>query len=242
MCGRYTLHHSPAEIAQRFAANELLVDFPSRYNIAPTQPVAVVTQNAFGDGRRLLEGMRWGLVPVWAKDANGAAKMINARAETVAEKPSFRRLLSRRRCLVPSDGFYEWRTEGKNKQPVHIRFRDSRLFAFAGLWDEWQSPDGSPLRSCTIITGPPNNLLATVHHRMAVILSPEMEEVWLDPALPSEIAKGLLQVHPDHELEAFEVPKRMGNPTYDAPDCISALEAPPTPAEIETGREQMALL
>jgi putative SOS response-associated peptidase YedK len=224
MCGRFTLHHSPEEIEQRFAVQERLFEFPARYNIAPNQPIAVVTRNAHGDNMKLLEGYRWGLVPSWAKDDTLGAKMINARAETLAEKPSFKTAIQRRRCLIPSDGFYEWKTEGKTKQPVHIRFRDGRLFAFAGLWDEWNGPGDAPLRTCTIITGEPNPLLRTLHHRMAIILEQKDEEKWLDPRLSLQEALAMLQVFPDSELEAFEVGKKVGNVAFDSPDCIEPLQ------------------
>jgi putative SOS response-associated peptidase YedK len=229
MCGRFTLHHSPEEIDQRFAVQERLFEFPARYNIAPNQPVAVVTRNAHGDNMKLLEGYRWGLVPSWAKDDALGAKMINARVETLTEKPSFKTAIQRRRCLIPSDGFYEWKTEGKTKQPMHIRFRDGRLFAFAGLWDEWNGPGDAPLRTCTIITGEPNPLLRTLHHRMAVILEKKDEEKWLDPRLPLQEALAMLKVFPDSELEAFEVGKKVGNVAFDSPDCIEPLEEETTP-------------
>ncbi|PQV63167.1 Putative SOS response-associated peptidase YedK [Abditibacterium utsteinense] len=224
MCGRFTLHHSPEAILERFRVQEQLFEFPARYNIAPNQPVAVVTQNAHRDGIKALEGYRWGLVPSWAKDDSLGAKMINARSETLSEKPSFKTALQRRRCLIPADGFYEWKTEGKQKQPVHIRFKDSRIFAFAGLWDEWNGPGDAPLRTCTIITGAPNDLLSTLHHRMAVILEPQHEEIWLDPNLPMENALALLGVFSDRELEAFEVGKKVGNVVFDDPSCIAPRE------------------
>ncbi len=224
MCGRFTLHHSPEAVAERFQIQEQLFDFPPRYNIAPNQPITVVTKNAHGDGIKALEGYRWGLVPSWAKDDSLGAKMINARAETLAEKPSFKTALQRRRCLIPADGFYEWKSEGKVKQPMHIRFKDERIFAFAGLWDEWNGPGDAPLRTCTIITGAPNALLGTLHHRMAVILEPQHEEIWLDPALPMENALALLGVFPDAELEAFEVGRKVGNVVYDDPSCIEPLQ------------------
>ena len=180
MCGRFTLHHSPEEIAARFVA-ERLPDLEPRYNIAPTQPVTVVTQN----GARHLAQYHWGLVPAWAKDKSIGSRMINARAETLAEKPAFRTALTRRRCLIPADGFYEWREadnpEEGGRTPMFIHRRDDALFAFAGLWDEWKDPaTQQPLRSCTIITGTPNPLIAPIHDRMPMILRPEDEEHWLD--------------------------------------------------------------
>ncbi len=234
MCGRFTLHHSPEAVVKRFQIQEKLFDFPARYNIAPNQPIAVVTRNAHGDDLKVLEGYRWGLVPSWAKDDSMGAKMINARGETLAEKPSFKTALKRRRCLIPADGFYEWKTEGKTKQPVHIRFKDERIFAFAGLWDEWNGPGDAPLRTCTIITGEPNPLLRTLHHRMAVILEPQHEDIWLDPDLPMDNALALLGVFPDAELEAFEVGKKVGNVVFDDPSCIVPLETE-APAMAEQG-------
>ncbi len=220
MCGRFTLHHTPEDVANRFAVQEILFEFPERYNIAPSQPVAVITQNAYGDGVRALEGYRWGLVPSWAKDDSMGSKLINARVETLAEKPSFKTALKRRRCLIPADGFYEWKQDTKEKTPHHIRFNDGRLYAFAGLWEEWNGPGDAPLRTCTIITGPPNRLLGTLHHRMAVILPPELESRWLDPRLEVGDALEMLKIYPDDELEAFPVEKRVGNVAYDAPDLI----------------------
>lgn len=237
MCGRFTLHHSVEEVAQRFAVQEVLFEFPDRYNIAPSQPIAVVTKNAHGDGIKALEGYRWGLVPSWAKDESIGNKLINARVETLAEKPSFRKALQKRRCLIPADGFYEWKVDEGKKIAHHIRFRDERLYAFAGLWEEWQAPDGSPLRSCTIITGTPNGLFSTLHHRMAVIISPEEEDDWLDPGRGVNDALHLLRTYPDDELEAFPVNPKVGNVTYDDPSCIV-----PLPPENAAPNGQLSLL
>lgn len=225
MCGRFTLHHSVEEVAERFQTQQTLFDFPARYNIAPMQPVAVITQNAYGDGVRALEAYRWGLVPAWAKDDAIGAKLINARVETLLEKPSFKHALKRRRCLIPADGFYEWKQDDKQKTPHYIRFRDDRLWAFAGLWEEWNGPGDAPLRTCTIITGPPNPLLSTLHHRMAVILHPEVESAWLDPQMGAEEALSLLQTFPDTELEAFPIGKRVGNVVNDDASLIERCEA-----------------
>lgn len=224
MCGRFTLHHSAPEVAERFDVQQVLFEFPDRYNIAPMQPLVVVTRNAHNDDKTLLEGYRWGLVPSWAKDDSIGSKMINARLETLNEKASFKHALKRRRCLIPADGFYEWKADDKHKTPYYIRFRDDRLYAFAGLWEEWQAPDGSPLRTATIITGPPNGLLSTLHHRMAVILKPELEKAWLDPKTSAADALDMLQMYPDEELEAFPVDKRVGNVTYDEPRLIVPVE------------------
>lgn len=229
MCGRFTLHHSAAEIAARFNVQRALFEVEPRYNIAPGTDIPAITLGAQG---RKLEGLRWGLVPFWAKDASIGNRMINARVETLAEKASFKHALSRRRCLIPADGFFEWKeertsTSKKNKQPMHIRFGDERLFAFAGLWEEWrdkENPDAPPLKSCTIITGAPNALLATMHHRMAVILKPEDEARWLDPNLQeADELLPLLGMFPDDAMESYAISTRINTPAYDAPDCLAPL-------------------
>lgn len=220
MCSRFSLTEYAEHVAQRFRVlQKLLQDIAPRYNIAPSQPVAVVIQNEKGE--RFLEAHRWGLVPFWAKDPEIGHRLINARAETLAEKPSFKYSFSRRRCLIPANGFYEWRKENNRRIPMYIRRRDGGLFAFAGLWDEWQSPDGSPLRTCTLITTQPNALIASIHNRMPVILKPEHEDVWLDTSLrePAQL-QALLQPYPAEELEAVEVSSRVNNPRNDDPLCI----------------------
>ncbi len=221
MCGRFTLYHTPDEIAERFQVSDV-PETEARYNIAPTQNVAVVTQN----GARHLENYVWGLVPSWAKDPSIGSRMINARAETLAEKPSFRTALSRRRCLLPADGFYEWQApaEGASgKTPTYLHRRDSGLFAFAGLWDEWHAPDGSPLRSCTIITTTPNAAAAPIHNRMPVILRPEDEAFWLDPAVsdPRDLLP-LLAPYPADLMETYPVSRRVNVPTVDDAALIAA--------------------
>src|SRR5439155_13144753 len=151
-----------------------------RYNIAPSQPIAVVANS----GNNQIEFFRWGLVPSWAKDPSIGNRMINARCETLAEKPMFRAALKRRRCLIPASGFYEWKKnpDGKTKTPMYIRMKSGKPFAFAGLWDRWKSPDGSELLSCTIVTGKPNEMVADIHDRMPVILTGDACEKWVDPS------------------------------------------------------------
>ena len=207
MCGRFTLTTDPGVVARRFGAPPAQGGGTTpRYNVAPTQTVVTVTD----DGTRRLEPMRWGLVPRWAKDAKGGARMINARAETLAERPAFRGVLRRQRCLIPADGFYEW-AEGpggrKAKQPMYVRLTTGEPFAFAGLWDEWRPPaGGEPLRTCTIVTTEANALLATFHHRMPVILAPEVEAVWLDPGLTDpDHLRSLLVPYPAAAMEAYPV-------------------------------------
>ena len=222
MCGRFTLHHDAEEIAERFAAT-VLPDLGPRYNIAPTQDIPVVTQN----GGRHLARYRWGLIPAWAKDKSIGGRMINARAETLAEKPAFRTALQRRRCLIPADGFYEWR-EADNpdeggRTPMYIRRRDGALFAFAGLWDEWHDKEtGVPLRSCTIITGTPNPLIAPIHDRMPIILRPEDEARWLSPTPAGvEPLLSLLVSHAADEFEVYPVSRRVNAPVVDDPALIA---------------------
>jgi len=225
MCGRFTLHHTLEELEERFAAEVVAGPKPEtepRYNIAPTQDILVVTQN----GARHLQAYHWGLIPSWAKDQAIGNKMINARAETLAEKPSFRTALSRRRCLIPADGFYEWQDapEGQKapRTPMHIRLQDGGLFAFAGLWDEWHAPDGSPLRSCTIITTAPNAVTAPIHDRMPVILRPEDEALWLDRSVTDAPALlPLLVPYPAGLMEAYAVSRQVNAPTVDDPACIA---------------------
>lgn len=224
MCGRYTLRHTPDQVVMRFEVQQVAEASTERYNIAPSQPVAVVTQE---EGTRRLDAFAWGLVPFWAKDPAIGNRMINARAETLAEKPAFRATLTRRRCLIPSDGFYEWKKEDTRRQPYYIHRKDDELFAFAGLWDEWDQGDGTRLRSCTIITVAPNQLMAPIHDRMPAILRPDQEAAWLDMSLkdvPDILS--LLNPYTVAALEALPVSKRVNRPGYDAPDCIEAITDP----------------
>lgn len=220
MCGRYTLRHSPDQIALRFNVATVQAEPAARFNIAPTQPVAVITENS----PRTLQMMRWGLIPSWAKDPAIGNKLINARAETLAEKPSFKAALSRRRCLIPADGFYEWRKEGTHKQPMYIHAGTDELFAFAGLWETWKEPGGELLSTCTIITVAPNALMATIHDRMPAILRREDEAAWLDRTTTQvEAVLPLLQPYPDNVLEAYPVTKRVNIATSDEADLIHPL-------------------
>jgi len=219
-----------ADLLARFSVQQLLFTPRARYNIAPTQQVPVILNDS--DGLRTLDGFQWGLVPHWAKDPSIGSKMINARAETLAEKPSFRNALVRRRCLVPADGFYEWKKEGEGKaarkQPMRIHLKSGEAFAFAGLWEEWKQPDGSPLRTCTIITTAPNNLMSEIHNRMPAILRPEDEAAWLDVAgndrddVPHLLE--MLRPYGDGELAAHPVSSQMNSPAFDSESCIVAVE------------------
>ncbi|MEO5766314.1 MAG: SOS response-associated peptidase [Casimicrobiaceae bacterium] len=181
MCGRYELHTHPAAIALAFGLLEAPALTP-RYNVAPMQQVPVIRQRA--DATRECVDMRWGLVPRWAKDPSIGAKMINARAETIAEKPSFRTSFRHHRCLIPADGFYEWRVTAHGKQPMHVARRDGAPFGFAGLFERWLAADGAVLDTCTILTTTANELLRPIHARMPVIVAPEHYARWLDAANP----------------------------------------------------------
>jgi putative SOS response-associated peptidase YedK len=192
-----------------------------RYNVAPTQTVVTVTS----DGARQIEQMRWGLIPKWAKDASIGAKMINARAETLSEKPAFREAFKRRRCLIPADGFYEWQTLGKRKQAWHVKLQSGEPFAFAGLWEQWTAPEGEPVRTCTIVTTTPNELMSQFHHRMPVILHPADEATWLDQALADpERLLPLLGQYPAALMEAYPVSDLVNRVANDGPQLVLPLD------------------
>ena len=223
MCGRYTLKTAPEIVAEQFQLEQLLVTQP-RYNVAPSQLVACIRTNPDSVTR---EGvfLRWGLIPTWAKDPKIGMQLINARAETVAEKPAFRSAFRHRRCLVLADGFYEWRREGRSKQPYFIRFRDERPFAFGGLWERWEKSEGSPLETCAMMTTEPNAVLEPIHNRMPVILNPKDYDLWLDPRRkdPAELSS-LLQPCPPDEMVAVPVSLRVNNPKHDDPKCLERVE------------------
>lgn len=216
MCGRYRLSGTE-EVAEFFEA-ELTEELRPCYNIAPSQQVPTIRQ--VGPGR-VIAMVRWGLVPFWAKDVSIGNKMINSRSETVLQKPAFRHCLATRRCLVPADGFYEWKRVGRLKQPFHFGMKDNSLFAFAGLWDRWRSPDGSIVESCTILTTTPNQLLTDVHDRMPVILHRDHYESWLTAA-PHE-GRRLTELLVPFEAElmtGYEVSSLVNSPQNDTPACV----------------------
>jgi len=220
MCGRFTLTADPADLQEAFYwVNFGNASITPRYNIAPTQGVAVVPNN----GQNTLDFFTWGLVPSWAKDPSIGSRMINARSETLAEKPSFRTAYKRRRCLILADGFYEWTQNPgeKAKTPMLIRMKDGKPFAFAGLWEDWQSPDGSQILSTTIITTQPNRLLAPIHNRMPVILPAEAYPDWLAIGeVPASRLDPLLQPYDPDLMEAFPVSRMVNSPKNDQPECI----------------------
>ena len=220
MCGRYTLSTPVEMLAEEFGVAGPLPDLQSNYNVAPTQEVPAVVA---GDGGRRLETLRWGLIPSWADDPGIGARMINARSETVAEKPSFRRAFKERRCLIPADGFYEWQKTNGAKQPYYIRMRSGHPFAFAGLWETWNG-DESEIRSCTILTTNPNELVGEIHNRMPVILPPEVYELWLDPDVrETDHLLPLLAPYPAGEMQAYPVSRRVNSPSNNEPGCIESV-------------------
>jgi len=220
MCGRFTLTVDPADLQDAFPEFTFPGQFAPRYNIAPTQPVLVIPN----DGASSADFFVWGLIPSWAKDPAIGARMINARAETLAEKPSFRSAYRYRRCLILSDGFYEWRAQvgSKVKVPHYIFLKSGRPFAFAGLWEDWHSPDGSQVKSTTIITTQPNELIARLHNRMPVILPPDTYARWLEPAprQPTDM-QGLLAPYPAEAMSAHPVSTLVNSPVNDRPECIA---------------------
>ena len=233
MCGRYSLT-SPTEAVRR------MFDFPEqpnlavRVNIAPSQDVAAVRLGADGASARHFAWLRWGLIPSWAKEPGIGNRMINARAETIAEKPAFRAAFRRRRCLIPADGFYEWKTERGRKQPYRIALEGGAPFAFAGIWERWEgSGEAGAVESCTIITTEANARLMAIHHRMPVILAPGAYEAWLDPATPGAEAQALLRPAPSEWFTAYRVSPKINSPANDDPALIAPLdeadEAPEPP-------------
>jgi len=225
MCGRYSLT-SPAEAVRRLFNYPERPNLRPRANIAPTQEVAAVRLGA-EDGARHFVQLRWGLIPAWAKEAAIGAKMINGRAETVAEKPAFRAAFRKRRCLVAADGFYEWKTEGGAKQPYRVARTDGAPFAFAGLWESWdKNPEGPPLETCTIVTTEANERLRTIHPRMPVILDPADFDTWLDGAAPAEAAQALLRPYPEAGLIAYRVSRRVNSVANDDPSLIDSIDEP----------------
>lgn len=257
MCGRYALFTPPERLRALFALTRLpppedaANDLRPRYNIAPTQRIAIVRALRPSDdhpsGGRELALVRWGLVPYWAKDpaASDLPQMINARAETAAERPAFREALARRRCLIPADGFYEWKAGEDTgsprrrtpKTPMFVRPRGAAgkpadVFALAGIWERWRPKDGGPgdmIESCTILTVAPNPLMASIHDRMPAIIAPADYDLWLDRDAGIDRVGPLLRPYPEKQMEVYAVSRLVNTPAHDAPDCIEPVEAAPQP-------------
>jgi putative SOS response-associated peptidase YedK len=221
-CGRITLRSIATAIAKAFDLPEAPSETPC-FNISPNHLVAVIRFDPKEGGRRL-DYLTWGLVPCWADDPAIGDRMINARAETVAEKPAFRRPFRYQRCLLVADGFYEWKRQDGWKQPYFVHMKDDRPFAFAGLWEHWQK-GGEPIYSCTLLTTDANELLAPVHDRIPVILSRDQYDLWLDPGVHDpKLLAPLLVPFPSQEMEAFPVSRLVNDPENDVPECIRPIE------------------
>lgn len=220
MCGRYTLLADELKIRQSFGIEHIITDYQPSYNIAPGQQVLAMIH----DGRKKRAGyLRWGLVPYWAKDPKIGYKMINARSETAHEKPSFKHLMVRKRCLIIADSFYEWQQTEEGKVPQRIQLKDQRLFAFAGLWDKWQQNE-EVLFTCTILTKEANGFMKDIHHRMPIILPRAYEDQWIEPQFnhPHE-AKAFLDDLPDEPMDAYAVSTYVNNAKHNDAKCIEPL-------------------
>lgn len=221
MCGRFTIFADPAQLAERFNAALPAEGLRPRYNAAPTQDLPVI----LNEDERAIQLLRWGLVPFWAKDPAIGNRMINARAETLPEKPSFRTPLQKRRCLVLADGFYEWKKTEHGKAPLRIGLKTGEPFAFAGLWETWKQPDGELLRTFTIITTPPNSLMEPIHNRMPAILLPEDEALWLDNSAGVIGWLSALRPYPAELMTAYPVSPRVNSPRNDDPSVVERATA-----------------
>ena len=224
MCGRYTLARDLAEIKKRFDVSEAPKDFKPRYNIAPNQQVPIVLL----DGEKKIRKMgyvRWGLIPSWADDPSIGNRMINARAETITTKASFRNLFRKRRCIVPADSFYEWtKISTREKIPMRIFLTTEEPFGFAGLWTTWRPATGDPIVSCTIITTEPNELMAKIHNRMPVVLEKKNEKVWIDPSVDDEkLLQSFLNPHPSKKMKCYPVSRFVNSPKNDTPKCVDPI-------------------
>jgi putative SOS response-associated peptidase YedK len=228
MCGRYTLISAPEAIRALFRYAEQ-PNFPPRFNVAPTQPIPIVR---LMDGKRQFALMRWGLLPSWVKDPRIFSLLINARGESVCDKPAFRNAMKRRRCLIPADGFYEWKAiGGGRKQPFYVRAKSGQPLAFAGLWETWEGPNGEELDTATIITTRTNRALAPHFDRMPVIVPPEAFDLWLDGAtVDAKTAEAIIQPAPDDLLEAYPVSTTVNRTANDNPKLVEPFVASAEPA------------
>jgi putative SOS response-associated peptidase YedK len=231
MCGRYRLSRRKEIIEEHFDAAEWQDDWSPRYNIAPTQPVPVIRQHP-KESVRQLSLMKWGLIPHWAKDASIAAGTINAKSETAATKPAFREAMKLRRCLVPTDGFYEWQRRGSAKQPFCFEVGDGGLFAFAGLWERWCDPSGQWVKSCSILTTTPNAVTSAVHDRMPVILDKDDYDVWLDPGMQNvAVVSEMLKPYDAKSMRSYPASTRINHVANDDQECSRIVE----PATMQKG-------
>src|SRR5262245_51633091 len=224
MCGRYRLSRRKQIIEESFDTADWQDDWSPRYNIAPTQPVPVIRQHP-KEPVRQISLMKWGLVPNWARDASIASSTINAKSETASEKPAFRDPFKYRRCLIPADGFYEWKRSGSSKQPYCFEVQNGEVFAFAGLWDGWKDADGQWIKTCSILTTLPNAVTATVHNRMPVILDRECYELWLDPSVTSvEVISELLKPFDARLMRCYPISAKVNHVANDDEECSRPVE------------------
>ena len=224
MCGRYRLSRRKQLVEEYFDTESDEPEWTPRYNIAPSQPVPVIRQNP-KKPRRELSLMRWGLIPSWAKDASIAARMINARSETVGTKPAFRDPMTNRRCLIPADGFYEWQRTGKVKQPYCFEVNDGDLFALAGIWDRWTDPNRNTVETCSILTTSPNAVTSAIHDRMPVILDPDSYDIWLDPGMRDvTTASELLKPYDAQLMRCYPIGARINHVANDDEECSAPVE------------------
>jgi putative SOS response-associated peptidase YedK len=227
VCNRYRLTHSKQYLAERFEASNEIED-PPRYNIAPTQPVVTVRRE-MGRKTRKFTTMRWGLIPSWARDMGIGTRTLNARSETVTTTPAFRGSILTKRCLIPADGFYEWQKMGSVKQPYCFEVCEGDVFAFGGLWAEWKSPEGQIIESCAILTTAPNSLVADIHDRMPVIVTPEKYDLWLDPDVKDfEAIRDILKPYDSRLMRRYLVSRKLNNSKNDDAESASpvTLDAP----------------
>jgi putative SOS response-associated peptidase YedK len=238
MCGRYAITTAPEAIRQLFGYLEQ-PNFPPRYNVAPTQPIPIVR---LVDGKRHFALVRWGLIPSWVKDPRTFSLLINARGESAAEKPAFRNAMKRRRCLVPADGFYEWKNEGAGKRPYFVRLKSGEPMAFAGLWETWTGPNGEEVETAAIVTTNANRTLAPIHDRMPVILPPDQFDFWLDcTRVDAEMASALIMPARDDLLEAYPVSTAVNRTANDSEALIKPVtEQPPVPPAAPTKKSKSA--
>ncbi len=227
MCGRYTITSAPEAIRALFRYEEQ-PNFPPRYNVAPTQPIPIVRLH---EGKRQFALVRWGLLPSWVRDPKTFTLLINARGESVIDKPAFRAAMKRRRCLIPADGFYEWKAVGGRKQPYYVRQTSGAPMAFAGLWECWTGPNGEEMETAAIVTTNANRLLTPIHARMPVIVQPEAFDLWLNCAdVDATTAAALIAPAPDNLLESYEVSTAVNRTANDNPKLVERLAATPVPA------------
>jgi len=221
MCGRFEIHSAIELIAKIFGIHEWDIEYSPSYNIAPSQDILLV----LNEGKRRLVKSRWGFVPSWSKELSAGYKMINARAESVADKPSFRQAFQNQRCLVMADGFYEWKKEGTTKRPFYIRLKSGEPIGFAGLYNVWKSPEGEQICTSTIITTDANEIIQPLHDRMPAITSPDAYDLWIDPNIHDKaLLQNILKSYPSEELDVYEVTPKVNSPKNNGPENIQKIK------------------